>query len=154
MKYLNPLVNEPNVTNFLYDLPKGMGLAASLLDTLIQPEINTILETGIPINDLLKEVDFEKMMDNGQLSRSGIRRDDVPRIFESFKIAARSAVPHIKKLMSNFSKIMDLEQEITDLDIRGSAFDLLSCKSLFLFLILFKFLQLLREHFSLVFHNH
>lgn len=135
MEYLTPLVNEPNVTNFLYDLPKGMGLAATLLDALIQPEINTILETGIPINELLKEIDFDKMMDNNaQLSRSGVRREDVPRIFESFKSASRAAVPHVKKLMSNFSKIMDLEQEMTNLDIRGSAFDLLSCESFFLIL--------------------
>ena len=105
-----------------------MSLASNVLDTLIQPEFNTILETGIPINELLQEIDFEKMMDSDSLSRNGIRRDDVPRVLSSFKSAAQAAVPHVKKLMSNFSKIMNLEQEITDLDVRGSAFDLLACE--------------------------
>jgi len=129
MKHLSPLLNEPNVTNFMYDLPKGMGLAADLLDTLIQPEINSILETGIPIHELLKEIDFEKLAENGQLSKSGLRRDDVPRVFDSFKAAARTAVPHVRLLMANLSKIMDLEKEFTHLDIHGSAFDLLACES-------------------------
>ena len=128
MEHLAPLANEPNVTNFFYDLPKSMGLASSLLDTLIQPEINSILETGIPIDEILKEIDFGKIMENEEMSRSGIRRQDVPRVFESFKRAARSAAPHVKNLMHNFSTIMDLEKEISDLNIRGSAFDLLACK--------------------------
>lgn len=130
MEHLAPLANEPNVTNFFYDLPKGMGLASNLLDAMIQPEINSILETGIPIDEILKEIDFGKIMDNEQMSRSGIRRQDIPRVFESFKVAARSAAPHVKNLMHNFSKIMDLEKEISDLNIRGSAFDLLACESL------------------------
>lgn len=132
MEHLTPLVNEPNVTNFLYDLPKGMGLASNILDTLIQPEINSILETGIPIEEILKEIDFGKILENEQVSRSGLGRDDAPRIFESFKSAARAAAPHVKNLLRNFSKIMDLEREMSDLNIRGSAFDLLACKCLFL----------------------
>lgn len=132
MEHLAPLANEPNVTNFLYDLPKGMGLASNLLDALIQPEINSILETGIPIDEILKEIDFGRIVDNEQMSRgSGIRRQDIPRVFESFKGAAQSAAPHVKNLMHNFSKIMDLEKEISDLNIRGSAFDLLACESVF-----------------------
>lgn len=130
IQHLTPLANEPNVSNFLYDLPKGMGLASNLLDALIQPEINSILETGIPIDEILKEIDFGRMVDNEQVSRSGISRQDVPRIFDSFKAAARAAAPHVKHLMHNFSKIMDLENEISDLNIRGSAFDLLACKYL------------------------
>ena len=130
VEHLTPLVNEPNVTNFLYDLPKGMGLAAKILDALIQPEINSILETGIPINELLKEIDFSKIMSNNneQLTKSGIQRSDVPRILDGFKAAARAAVPHVKSIMKNFSKIMDLEKEISALNIKGSAFDLLACE--------------------------
>lgn len=131
IEHLTPLANEPNVSNFLYDLPKGMGLASNLLDTLIQPEINSILETGIPISEILKEIDFDKIGDNDQNSRQGIHRQDVPRIFDSFKAAARAAAPHFKSLMHNFSKIMDLEEEISDLNIRGSASDLLACKCCF-----------------------
>lgn len=134
VEHLTPLVNEPNVTNFLYDLPKGMGLAANILDALIQPEINSILETGIPINELLKEIDFSKIMSNDdQLTKSGLQRSDVPRVLDGFKAAARAAVPHVKSIMKNFSKIMDLEKEISALNIKGSAFDLLACELFHLF---------------------
>ena len=129
LQHLAPLASEPNVSNFLFDLPKSMGLASNLLDTLIQPEINSILETGIPIHDILKEIDLGRILENEQMSRSGLRRQDVPRIFESFKSAAQAAAPHIKGLVRNFSKIMDLEVEMKGLDMKGSAFDLLACKS-------------------------
>lgn len=128
LEHLAPLANEPNVTDFIYDLPKSMSLASNLLDTLIQPEVNSILETGIPIDEILKEIDLGKILDNEGVSRSGISRQDVPRVFDSFKAAAHSSAPHLKKLLQNFSKIMDLEKEISELNIRGSAFDLLACK--------------------------
>lgn len=121
-----------------------MGLAANILDALIQPEINSILETGIPINELLKEIDFSKIMSNNEhLTKSGLQRSDVPRVLDGFKAAARAAVPHVKTIMKNFSRIMDLENEISSLNIKGSAFDLLACELYYFFqLFILSFLHL------------
>lgn len=130
MTHLIPLANEPNVSNFLLELPKGMALTSSVLNTLAQPDINTILETGIPLNDLFKEIDFRRVAidDETSLGTGRMRRGDVPQVVESFKHAAKAALPHLRKLMTNFSLILDLEQEFKALDVQGSAFDLLACK--------------------------
>jgi len=128
MKHLIPLANEPNVSNFLLQLPKGMALASTVFNTLAQPDINTILETGIPLNDLFKEIEFERVAidDQTSLGTGRIQRKDVPQVVESFKHAAKAALPHVRKLMTNFSLILDLERELKGVDVQGSAFDLLA----------------------------
>ena len=90
--------------------------------------MNTIFETGIPLHDILADVELQKIFKNGDLSKRGVNRDDVPRTFDGFRDAARAAAPHIRILARNFSKIIDLEEELNKLDLTGDGTDLLGCK--------------------------
>lgn len=126
MRHLTPLLNEENVTNFLQDLPKNLNIASNIIESLVDPEMNTIFEAGIPLHEILEGIELHKLIKSGDLTKSGISRDDVPRAFDGFKDAARAAVPHIRNLVKNFSKIVDLEEEFRQLDLRGDGTDLLA----------------------------
>lgn len=49
------------MTESLSELPNGIRLVASVVDTLIQPEVKSILEYGVPMRDLLKDQGEEKV---------------------------------------------------------------------------------------------
>lgn len=59
--------------------------------------------------------------------KAGLAGDDIPRALAALKEAAR-AMPHVKGFVNNFSKSMDLEDILQDLDLRGDGIDLLGCK--------------------------
>jgi len=67
------------------------------------------------------------MVRKGVLTKAGLEGDDIPRALEALKEAAR-AMPYVKGFVSNFSHSLDLEEEISHLDLRGDGIDLLGCE--------------------------
>lgn len=49
------------MTGSIKELPKGIRLVATIVDTLIQPEVKSILEQGIPIREILRASGDEKV---------------------------------------------------------------------------------------------
>lgn len=149
MKFLGPLMEEEKIRTFISDLPKSMSLASSIVDALVQPEMISVFEAGIPLNEIVKEIDFQKLAigDGGHYSSLpstmsssvGLRspsvtlsREEVPKIVQGIKEASKVAAPHIKILVHNFSSILNLEEDLNQLDLTGNGTDLLGCKHLLL----------------------
>lgn len=148
MKFLGPLMEEEKIRTFISDLPKSMSLASSIVDALVQPEMISVFEAGIPLNEIVKEIDFQKLAigDGGHYSSLpstmssssvGLRspsvtlsREEVPKIVQGIKEASKVAAPHIKILVHNFSSILNLEEDLNQLDLTGNGTDLLGCKHL------------------------
>lgn len=61
------------------------------------------------------------------LNKANLAGDDIPRALDGLKEASR-AMPYVKGFVNNFTKSMDLEEELGHLDLRGDGIDLLSCK--------------------------
>lgn len=150
MGFLAPLMKEEKIRTFISDLPKSMSLASSIVEALVQPEMISVFEAGIPLNEILKEIDFQKMVtgDTGHSlpssssfssspsslssgrSSSGVTvtREEVPKIVQGIKEASKVAAPHLKILVHNFSSILNLEEDLNQLDLTGNGTDLLACE--------------------------
>lgn len=161
MGFLAPLMKEEKIRTFISDLPKSMSLASSIVEALVQPEMISVFEAGIPLNEILKEIDFQKMVngDTGHSSpsssfssslssspfsspsfssssgrsSSGVTREEVPKIVQGIKEASQVAAPHLKILVHNFSSILNLEEDLNQLDLTGNGTDLLACKNTLFF---------------------
>lgn len=150
MEFLDPLMKEEKIRTFISDLPKSMSLASSIVEALVQPEMISVFEAGIPLNEIVKEIDFEKMaIGSGSVGGDGhshslplsgpsplsrppssvtISKEEVPKIVQNIKEASKIASPHLKILFHNFSSILNLEEDLNQLDLTGNGTDLLGCK--------------------------
>lgn len=65
------------------------------------------------------------IISNGVLENRNINRQEVPNALNGLKIAI-SSMHHIKPFTDKFNEILDLEDQ--NMNLNGSAIDLLACK--------------------------
>lgn len=56
-----PLLTNKNVTNVINDLPKGIRLIASIIDTLSITPVQNLLEDGFPLRNALRPAGWTKV---------------------------------------------------------------------------------------------
>lgn len=61
VEQLSPLLTDKNVTSAIHELPKGIRLVATIVDTLGQKEVKQILDNGLPVRDVLRDHGDENM---------------------------------------------------------------------------------------------
>ena len=49
---LNPLLTDKRVTSVIRDLPKGLRLIATIIETLSQSEVKSKIENGLPLKEI------------------------------------------------------------------------------------------------------
>ena len=52
---LNPLLTDKRVTSVIRDLPKGLRLIATIIETLSQSEVKSKIENGLPLKEILRD---------------------------------------------------------------------------------------------------
>ena len=96
MGFLAPLMKEEKIRTFISDLPKSMSLASSIVEALVQPEMISVFEAGIPLSEILKEIDFQKMVigDTGHSLPSSFSSSSLPSSpFSSLPSSPFSSLP-------------------------------------------------------------
>jgi hypothetical protein len=147
VEQLSPLILDKNVTTIIDDLPKGIRLISTIIDTLSQSPAKTgEWETGFPLMDILRESALSteksrpfrnnktsrssKSMDTLELlalTRAHLHNSDMRSALHGLKAAAK-AMPYIKGFVANFSASLNLDEELDKLDLRGDPIELLGCE--------------------------
>ena len=140
---MSPLIIDKNVTAIVRDLPKGIRLIRSIIESLSHSPVKPSMESGFGFMDILQESEEEKMkMFRNKTSRNGksmeglellaltrvhLHNSDMRSALNGLKAAAK-AIPHIKGFVANFSESLDLDEELDKLDLKGDPFEILGCK--------------------------
>ena len=142
MEQLSPLIIDKNVTAIVRDLPKGIRLIGTIMDSLSHSSIKSSLEGGLPVMDIFRESEEKSKIFRNKTSRSSksmeglellaltrvhLHTSDMRSALQGLKAAAK-AIPHIKGFVANFSASLNLDEELDKLDLRGDPFEILGCK--------------------------
>ncbi|XP_074594749.1 phospholipid-transporting ATPase ABCA1-like [Brevipalpus obovatus] len=130
VEYLSPLLTDARVTEVIHDLPAGIKLVSTIVDTISQPEVKSLLENGLSVGKVFHDPsgsdspDTSIFIPDEIMEKAGLTRGDLPGSLRSLKVAA-AAMPSVKDFIHNFTSTLDLQEEIRKLDFRRNGIDLL-----------------------------
>ena len=133
MDYLSPLLTDARVTEVIHDLPAGIKLVSTIVDTISQPEVKSLLENGLSVGKVFHDPSGSNSPDSTIfipdeiMEKAGLTRGELPGSLRSLKKAA-AAMPSVKNFIHNFTSTLDLQEEIRKLDFRRNGIDLLGSK--------------------------
>lgn len=61
------------------------------------------------------------------LAKANIVREELPKALKGLK-AASTAMPHVRLFIDNFTKSLNLDEDLDKVHLKGSAIDLLGCE--------------------------
>uniref|UniRef100_T1KYU1 ABC transporter domain-containing protein n=1 Tax=Tetranychus urticae TaxID=32264 RepID=T1KYU1_TETUR len=107
---LSPLVTDTSITEIVHNLPSGIQLLTSLVDTL---------------SDNVTDNFVQLFGDERMLKKAGLLRPSVPESIASLRAAA-TAMPFVMNFINNFSVSLNLHEDMNQLDLKKDGIDLIA----------------------------